>query len=132
MTRQEAIEVFKHTIAYESDFAEAKQMAIEALKKEPSEDCISREYILGEAFASDEYNRDTKSFDLPVVSVSDIEDAPSVVPSREEGEWVHLAGIGYRCSNCNEYTKSEKPFHKPKGNYCPNCGARMKGADDEV
>ena len=32
MTREEAIQVLKRTIAYESDFAEAKQMAIEALK----------------------------------------------------------------------------------------------------
>ena len=31
MTREEAIEVLKKTIAYESDFAEAKRMAIEAL-----------------------------------------------------------------------------------------------------
>ena len=59
---------------------------------EVSEDCISREYILGEAFMSDEYNRETKSFDLPVVSVRDIEDAPSVVPTTEQssmvGEWI--------------------------------------------
>lgn len=50
---------------------------------EVSEDCISREYILGEAFMSDEYNRETKSFDLPVVSVRDIENAPSVVPTAD-------------------------------------------------
>jgi len=31
MTREDAIEVLKRTIAYESDFAEAKQMAIDAL-----------------------------------------------------------------------------------------------------
>ena len=31
MTREEAIQVLKKTIAYESDFAEAKRMAIEAL-----------------------------------------------------------------------------------------------------
>ena len=32
MTREEAIEMLKNTIAYESNFAEAKRMAIEALK----------------------------------------------------------------------------------------------------
>ena len=41
MTREEAIQVLKRTIAYESDFAEAKRMAIEALS-EPSGDLISR------------------------------------------------------------------------------------------
>ena len=139
MTRQEAIEVLKHTIAYESGFAEAKQMAIEALEKEPSEDCISREYILGEAFMSDEYNRETQSFDLPVVSVSDIEDAPSVVPScqknrqveREEGEWELASdndgeyGVCSLCGNDADFTHYGKAYH-----YCPNCGAKMKGAED--
>ena len=36
MTREEAIEVLHHTIAFESGFAEAKRMAIEALEKEPN------------------------------------------------------------------------------------------------
>ena len=98
---------------------------------EVSEDCISRDYILSEAFASGEYNRETKSFDLPVVSVRDVENAPSVVPCRAEGEWLHLTGSVYRCSNCDEYTKSSKPFEKPKCNYCPNCGAKMKGVSDD-
>lgn len=34
MTREEAIKVLKNTLAYESDFAEAKRMAIEALSAE--------------------------------------------------------------------------------------------------
>lgn len=33
MTKEEAIDVLKKTIAYESDFAEAKRMAIEALQE---------------------------------------------------------------------------------------------------
>jgi len=41
MTREEAIDVLKHTIAYESDFAEAKRMAIKALSA-PQTDLISR------------------------------------------------------------------------------------------
>lgn len=36
MTKQEAIEILHHTIAFEGGFAEAKRMAIEALEKEPS------------------------------------------------------------------------------------------------
>ena len=32
---------------------------------------------------------------------------------------------GYRCSNCN-YWQGIGVY-----NYCPNCGCRMKGADDE-
>ena len=92
---------------------------------EVSEDCISREYILGEAFTSDEYNGETKSFDLPVVSVRDIEDAPSVVPSREEGEWVVKANGNNECSICGR--------EKQNGwiNFCGFCGSRMRGKHND-
>lgn len=45
MNREEAIRVLKGTIAYESDFAEAKRMAIEALSADAAQvvqcgDCI--------------------------------------------------------------------------------------------
>ena len=56
------------------------------------------------------------------------------IPSadRPQGEWIFRREFvedkpftGYRCSNCN-YWKSMGAW-----NYCPNCGAKMKGADDE-
>ena len=47
----------------------------------------------------------------------------------KRGEWV--ADIEhqyhYRCSNCGILAESECKIW----NFCPNCGARMKGADDE-
>ena len=47
---------------------------------------------------------------------------------RPQGEWIEMYRNGFgnmicMCSKCN--------FHATKSNYCPNCGARMKGADDE-
>ena len=51
------------------------------------------------------------------------------LPSAErKGEWIeqHENGHGFWvgvCSQCGE--------EKLVGNYCPNCGARMKGAEDE-
>lgn len=36
-------------------------------------------------------------------------------------------GFRYRCSNC----KDERRWNKLDMNFCPNCGARMKGADDD-
>ena len=49
----------------------------------------------------------------------------------KHGAWIYIDEpmIGnpygrYKCSECN----LEEPF---KSDYCPHCGARMKGADDE-
>ena len=56
------------------------------------------------------------------------------IPSadRPQGEWIYIDEpiIGnpygrYKCSKCN----LEEPF---ESDFCPNCGARMKGADDAV
>ena len=55
------------------------------------------------------------------------------IPSadRPQGEWIYIDEpiIGnpygrYKCSECN----LEEPF---ESDFCPNCGAKMKGADDE-
>ena len=56
------------------------------------------------------------------------------VADRPQGEWLDtgkdpdhshpLTAIWYRCSECGDGTNA-------KTNYCPSCGARMKGADDE-
>ena len=54
-------------------------------------------------------------YDEIINLTSDI--APSVVPSRAEGEWL----LDGRCSEC-----LERPLTTHK-NYCPNCGAKMKG-----
>ena len=60
---------------------------------------------------------------------------------RSKGEWIRdrywSRGVGmgedygffYKCSLC-EY-EVENGYTKCGFNFCPNCGARMKGADDE-
>ena len=62
---------------------------------------------------------------------------------RPQGKWIDEAdkydasfGIhDYRCSNCNsyadEYIGGHEWYTAGKPNFCPHCGARMKGADDE-
>lgn len=46
---------------------------------------------------------------------------------RPQGEWIHAhegtIAEGLFCSNCGKHGYGEK--------FCPNCGAYMKGADDE-
>ena len=36
-----------------------------------------------------------------------------------------------RCSECGKYHTTPYMYYFNDYNYCPNCGARMKGADDE-
>ena len=59
-----------------------------------------------------------------------------MITDRPQGEWIKTTPWSYgggmgevygyyqKCSNCG------KEF-MDKSNFCPNCGARMKGADDE-
>ena len=99
-------------------------------------DCISREWLVNNAEFISQYDKN-----MWVVPLSKLADAPSVVPSRAEGEWVDDPknnAIKY-CSNCElAYTKDfllgMLPYDNPNPQmveppYCPNCGAKMKGAD---
>jgi len=65
--------------------------------------------------------------------LNDMEDIPSA--DRPQGEWIriewneHIEGRivpmrTYKCSTCGEKEVASTRF-------CPNCGAMMKGADDE-
>ena len=45
---------------------------------------------------------------------------------RPQGEWVSNHDGSWNCSECGL-----RVLIYAKGNFCPNCGARMKGADDE-
>ena len=63
---------------------------------------------------------------IPVETViQNLNDIPS---AENNGEWERIpysmADYGRRCSLC--HFKVGNPT-----NFCPNCGARMKGADDE-
>ena len=74
------------------------------------------------------------------------------VTVQECGEWVHPKGYvvsnGFLCSKCGHEEVSHYPinprlgggyiadengnfFYPPKLNYCPNCGAKMDGGDDD-
>ena len=72
---------------------------------EVSEDCISREWL---------YNELAK-----VTEVTTVRKNRQV--ERAEGEWL----LDGRCSNC---LQAPLTTHKT---YCPNCGADMRGEQDE-
>ena len=67
---------------------------------------------------------------IDVVRYAPSIDAVEVV----RGEWMPNPKIGWGetwvCSICGEKTTSSV-MGKPRYKYCPMCGAKMKGADDE-
>ena len=58
----------------------------------------------------------------------DLRKLPSAHPERPKGEWVekpHVYGVAY-CSLC------DYELHTNDTNFCPNCGADMRGDKDET
>ena len=54
---------------------------------------------------------------------------PSAQPERKKGKWIGKPLAGYctvRCSVCNDAFIE----NSGKWNFCPNCGARMRGEDE--
>ena len=68
----------------------------------------------------------TKGFDTGVETVK---------TERPQGEWIHLQAIGdYKCSICGcenlyKYANEHERWIKTNSNFCPNCGAKMKGGE---
>ena len=63
----------------------------------------------------------------------DIAFVGSDITDRPQGEWIEVddISISCRCSVCGweAHLYEDDVYGMP---YCPNCGARMKGADDEA
>lgn len=121
----EKCEVGNPCLYCEYDFTEKKT-------KEPCEDCISREAVI----------RLAEQYPLIIGSrcsglIADIKHLPSVTPQPkkgkwiEEGKWSEGCGMGetygsyWRCSSCDEITQGD--YYQCGANYCPNCGADMRG-----
>ena len=89
-----------------------------------SEDLIKREdAIKAIEELPNAYNGWSDAYDKAYI-IGTLEEVPSA--DRPQGEWIDVNGDGslWRCDQCKDAACC-------KGNFCPNCGARMKGADDE-
>lgn len=55
-----------------------------------------------------------------------VKEAPTIASEslRPQGEWKHFYGNRGQCSVCGVVVSSTV---RNNGNYCPNCGAKMKG-----
>ena len=63
--------------------------------------------------------------------VREIDALPSVQPERKTGYWIpvtHSRG-GHECNRCHDYAPSYQNGDEYLANYCPNCGADMRGGD---
>jgi hypothetical protein len=55
-------------------------------------------------------------------------DTPTAdVEEVKRGEWKHLGGDEWCCTNCGEVVTTEGSWEKPTKKYCSNCGAKMDG-----
>lgn len=68
---------------------------------------------------------------------SAIEDAPTIEERKNvRGEWKEVAERGLcdlrRCSNCGHIEPVGLEMITPKPNFCPNCGADMRGEEDDT
>lgn len=54
-------------------------------------------------------------------------------PERIRGRWISadaiFGGVPFYCSECGENTR-DTVMGKPRWNFCPNCGADMRGEQD--
>lgn len=145
MTREEAIKqldaMWKMLTSAYDDIADshvaAYTMAVDALKAQGTcEDAVSRQtlqkelalYPIDDVTSEDEagYNRAINDVQKMVLHL------PSAQPERNSGKWVRrLVDSGFNadwhCSECGWKTCLEEHGY----NFCPNCGAYMKGEQNE-
>ena len=142
MTREEAItELNTFKIVAMSELGEkALDMAITALEQEPCTDAISRQAAINVAIdAVDDWDGGCNLSREEYIRKA-LERLRPVTPAEKVGqwEWVQYDGnpnIGnWHCSECRlivDVPWKKRWSKKPEYNYCPNCGAKMGGEQNE-
>lgn len=83
---------------------------------------MSKEYIEREALIEELKRRDF----LPVIVKHAIEAVPAAdVALVVHGEWWHLGGDEWCCTNCGNVIHTEGSWERPEKKYCDECGAKM-------
>ena len=83
----------------------------------------------------------SNGFNTALVAVKcDLDKVPSVTPKQKRGKWGEKAVSdekvidewqSARCSACGKYHTAPYMYYFNNYNYCPNCGADMRGEQDE-
>lgn len=107
-----------------------RDTAIELMKKEAAEMSESFEELGGESGIYAEAYEDAANMlqDMPAADVTEV----------VHGQWVHSRYDNcseqfdiVKCSRCGHEAYAAAYFVRG-GNYCPNCGAKMDGGNDNV
>lgn len=82
-------------------------------------------------------NADANGLNLVIdrYAIKCIDEAPTVEPTERRGKWIWMGEQGdsrFMCSVCKAKENVPTIMGEPTAwEFCPNCGARMKGTDDE-
>ena len=137
MKREEAIEILNNTAFFgrsQEDIDNAIDMAIEALKQEPCEDCISRQAAIRLAEQGQ-----IQGFMWQIQKLIGL---PPVQPKQKTGHWIEseygnmITTHRYYCSECggkhtDPNTGEWREVFDYKYPYCPLCGAKMNEGVEE-
>ena len=131
-----AYEVLKNMCYMDCGREAAFNKAREALKVEPCEDAVSREFMykLGAKCIA------VRTENGVLVAIAPIESLPPVTPKPKTGHWVGIdeePSEVWECDRCGFVVDAEGCIdpveYRDMYKYCPNCGAKMEngGADDK-
>ena len=73
----------------------------------------------------------TRFYDGEVTARQLIDKQPTVETERKYGRWIPIANgrIGYECCQCHCYAPSYEDGTEWTSDFCPNCGADMRGSN---
>lgn len=133
-TKQELLNHFSDINAmYNNPFMyqTLSNMIDELLEQQPAEDCVSRKEAINVVHSYFQHYLDVNDD----ICLDGIRTLPSVQPQRKRGKWLwELAPNGWAnhiCSECG--FKENTDIHvKLNWQFCPNCGADMRGDTDET
>ena len=69
------------------------------------------------------------------LAISVIAVFPSAEPERQKGKWIKVGHWGryYKCNQCGNYLDFDGVnAGRGDANYCPNCGADMRGKNEKA
>ena len=105
--------------------------ADELIKNIPNEEMISK-YAVAHAPTIDKFEIAKEVLIEAIDNAETVGDVVKNIIDRPQGEWVR-AMDGYdmhvKCTSC--FKTYDWDTQAQYYNFCPNCGCRMKGADDE-